>query len=88
MPQTMLYLEKVISNILTFLEISRRDDIESLVYILIFCLKGTLPWKGELKLEFLKSEKAKEKIYEWRDPDGELCLDVERNFRAFVNFHS
>ena len=56
-----------------FLELSRRDDIESLIYILIFCLKGTLPWKGVLKLDFLKSEKSKEMITKWRDSNGELC---------------
>lgn len=41
------------------LEISRRDDIESMVYIIIYCLKGTLPWKGMLNLDFLNSENAK-----------------------------
>lgn len=63
-------------------EESRRDDIESLVYILIYCYKGTLPWKGELSLEFLKSYEAKSKIIEWRDPDGELCQEMDRNFES------
>lgn len=70
---------------LILLEISRRDDIESLIYILIFCLKGTLPWKGELNLEFLKSELAKEKIIQWRDPSGEICQDIERKLHAIKN---
>ena len=27
-------------------ELSRRDDIESLVYTLIYLITGTLPWKN------------------------------------------
>ena len=49
-----------------------------MVYIFIYCLKGTLPWKGELSIEFLKSAGSKEKIVEWRDPEGELCQDLDR----------
>eukprot|EP00347_Sterkiella_histriomuscorum_P010931 403374385 len=74
------------NNALLGKEISRRDDIESLVYILIFALKGSLPWKGQLKLEFLKSPFAKEKIKEWRDPYGELCHDIEPEFREMLEY--
>ena len=49
-----------------------------MIYILIYCLKGTLPWKGILTLDFLKEENSKEKILEWRNSHGELCKDIER----------
>ena len=32
------------NNALFGKELSWRDDIESLIYIIIFCMKGTLPW--------------------------------------------
>jgi hypothetical protein len=60
------------------IETSRRDDIEAMVYILIYCLKGTLPWKGILNVEFLKDEKCEEMINNWRNPESELCKDIER----------
>ena len=49
-------------------------------------MKGSLPWKGQLKLEFLKSPFAKEKIKEWRDPYGELCHDIEPEFREMLEY--
>lgn len=28
------------------IEQSRRDDIEAIIHILVFCIKGRLPWQG------------------------------------------
>jgi hypothetical protein len=65
-------------------ELSRRDDIESLVYILVYCIKGTLPWKGEITIDFLKQAHSKEKIRVWRDPEGELCKNMDRNLIRLI----
>lgn len=72
--------------LLSILELSRRDDLESLVYILIFAMKGSLPWKGQLSLDFLKSDHAKKQIKEWRDPYGELCEGIEPEFRELLDY--
>jgi serine/threonine protein kinase len=39
----------VSANTLNGLAPSRRDDIESLFYVVIYLVKGTLPWKGNPK---------------------------------------
>ncbi|CDW74955.1 protein kinase domain containing protein [Stylonychia lemnae] len=48
--------------------------------------KGTLPWKGLLNLDFLKSETAKYKIYAWRDPEGELCQNIDPEFKEILEY--
>jgi hypothetical protein len=65
------------------IEISRRDDIESIIYILIFCLKGSLPWKGMIQMDFLKMENAKEKLKAMRNPEGDLCEGVPSKSEPF-----
>lgn len=56
-------------------EQSRRDDLETLLYTLIFFLKGTLPWVGikssQVKKKFQKIADKKESI-----SAKELCKDI------------
>jgi hypothetical protein len=52
------------------IEQSRRDDVEALGYILIYFLKGVLPWQGlqgrtkDEKYERIKEKKAQTPIEE------------------------
>lgn len=64
-------------------EQSRRDDMESLGYVLIYLLKGSLPWMGldastrELKYE--KILKMKKEI-----PVEELCHGLPKEFAQYL----
>ncbi|CAK83199.1 unnamed protein product (macronuclear) [Paramecium tetraurelia] len=45
-------------------ELSRKDDIESLFYVMIFCLKGTLPWQN---LRHIPDDQRTQKIGELKE---------------------
>ena len=72
-------------NALNGYELSRRDDLESIAYIIIYFLKGCLPWQG-LKLNN-KEEKYKKicKIKNQITPKY-LCKDLPEEFEAFVEY--
>jgi hypothetical protein len=55
-----------------FIEQSRRDDLEAIGYVLMYFLKGALPWQG-LKVD--KREDRYKKIYEKKKATTaeELC---------------
>ena len=68
-------------------EQSRRDDLESLGYMLIFLINKTLPW---LKAEKLKSTKMeiRKNIYKLKSttPVEEICSGLPSEFCDYINY--
>ena len=68
-------------------EQSRRDDLESLGYMLVFLIKKTLPW---LKVEKLKSSKSeiRKNIYKLKSttPIEEICSGLPSEFCDYINY--
>lgn len=66
-------------------EQSRRDDLESLGYVLVYFLKGALPWQG------LQAESKKEKfrkIYKTKQSVKveTLCEGIPEEFAKYLNY--
>ena len=59
-------------------ELGRRDDLESLAYLLIYFLRGSLPWQG---LDCLDIMKNKEEI-----SSLELCHGFPVEFAYFLDY--
>lgn len=67
------------------IEQSRRDDLEGLGYVMIYLLKGLLPWQG------LKGDTKKEKYQNITDkktstPVELLCADLPIEFANYINY--
>eukprot|EP00493_Phyllostaurus_siculus_P021640 UN21968 len=66
-------------------EQSRRDDLESLCYILIYFLKGRLPWQGmQGSTKADKYDQIRRKKIEMT-PE-KLCKDLPEEFINFLNY--
>ena len=67
------------------IEQSRRDDLESLGYIFIYFLKGSLPWQG---LRAQTKKQKYEKILEKKlgCPIEQLCRGYPSEFAAFLHY--
>ena len=65
------------------IEQSRRDDLESIGYVLVFFLKGTLPWQG-LKNGGDKYQRIMEK--KLQIPTEMLCHGLPGEFALFINY--
>ena len=66
------------------IETSRKDDLESLIYVLVFLHKGNLPWQ---KLNMSESENKK-KVGEMKMKlaSEEICKDMPEEFVKFLNY--
>ena len=66
-------------------EQGRRDDIEALGYVLLYFLRGSLPWQG---LKVKKNEDKYKKIYEKKKATSpnELCAGFPPEFCEFVTY--
>ena len=67
------------------IEQSRRDDLESIGYLLIYFLKGELPWQGmKAKTKEEKYKKIQEKKIEYT-PDA-LCEGLFEEFIYYFKY--
>ena len=72
-------------NSLKGYEQSRRDDLESLGYTLIYLLRGNLPWQG-LKLNNRESRDKKVLELKQSIPLDELCKGFPHEFVEYINY--
>lgn len=66
-------------------EHARRDDLESLAYILIYFLRGSLPWQN---VEARSRKRKYECILKMKlnTPVGTLCRGQPEVFKVFLNY--
>jgi len=66
-------------------EQSRRDDLESLGYMLVYFLKGKLPWQG---LDAKDKDEKYEKIRKLKEETSlrKICEDIPNQFEKYLNY--
>ena len=64
---------------------SRRDDLESVIYVLLYFLKGKLPWQG---IMIKNKEERYNRIMEIKRDikSDELCKDCPNEFQDYINY--
>jgi serine/threonine protein kinase len=60
------------------LELGRKDDLESLAYVLIYFLRGALPWQGLSSSDILEMKK--------RTSASDLCHGLPVELRTFLEY--
>ena len=66
------------------MEQSRRDDLESLGYVLMYFLRGSLPWQG-LKVNSIK-EKYQRIFEEKQEKIFRICQSFPIEFRQYFEY--
>ena len=67
------------------MEQSRRDDLEATGYVLMYFLRGSLPWQG-LKIK-TKDDRYKKILDKKKETtSSELCKDFPEEFKHFVDY--
>ena len=61
------------------LELGRRDDLESLVYLLIYLVRGCLPWLG-------RETTSDSTVLDMKRNVDELCRELPCEFRHMLNY--
>lgn len=71
-------------NSLKYIELSRRDDLESIAYSIIYLAKGKLPWQG---LGISDSDEKCRQVYKLKkqSPD-KICGGLPAPFAAFLKY--
>jgi casein kinase 1 len=66
-------------------ELSRRDDLESIGYVLMYFLRGSLPWQG---ITTRRKEEKYKKIFEKKSSTTveELCKGFPEDFKNYINY--
>jgi len=67
------------------IELSRKDDLESLGYLFIFFLKGKLPWQNGQKLTQTDRKKMVANMKEHLKLD-ELCQNLPETFNIYLKY--
>ncbi len=67
------------------IEQSRRDDLESIGYMLIYFLKGALPWQG---LDGSTKDKRSNNIFKvkYNTSLNDLCSNIPREFLLYMSY--
>jgi serine/threonine protein kinase len=67
------------------IEQSRRDDLEAVGYVLVYFMKGNLPWEG-LKANSKKEKNEKIMEKKMSTPIEVLCKDYPFEFVTYLNY--
>jgi hypothetical protein len=65
---------------------SRRDDLESIGYILIYFAKGRLPWQGIKTGANIKEKYKKIRDSKMKTPVQVLCEGLPSQFNSYMNY--